>query len=104
MTSHSWKGHLFLGEALFGLGRLAEAEKSVRAALLRKPDVASAYIVLANVHIRRHEYVLGVQDLDTYLNMRPDGPTSEQAKAVRAAAQRVLSRVAQMSSIPRFVY
>jgi tetratricopeptide (TPR) repeat protein len=104
VNANSWKGHLFLGQALFGLGRLVEAEKSVREALLRKPDIPSAYIVLANVHIRRHEYILGVQDLDTYLNMKPSGPTSEQAKAVREAAQRVVSRLAEMGSIPQLVY
>ena len=104
VDSNSWKGHLFLGQALFGLGQLAEAEKSTRKALLRKPDIASAYVVLANVHIRRHEYVLGLQDLDTYLNMKPTGPTSDQARAVREAAERVINRVAQMGSVPQFVY
>ena len=104
VNANSWKGHLFLGQALFGEGRLGEAEKSVREALLRKPDIASAYIVLANVHIRRHEYILGVQDLDTFLSMKPNGPTSEQAKAVREAAQRVVSRLAEMGSLPQFVY
>jgi tetratricopeptide (TPR) repeat protein len=104
VNANSWKGHLFLGQALFGQGRLGEAEKSVREALLRKPNIPSAYIVLANVHIQRHEYILGVQDLDTYLSMKPSGPTSEQAKAVREAAQRVVSRLAEMGSVPQFVY
>lgn len=104
VDANSWKGHLFLGQALFGLGRLAEAEKSTRAALLRKPDIASAYVVLANIHIRRHEYILGVQDLDTYLNMKPNGPTSDQARAVKEAAERVVNQVARMGSLPQFVY
>ena len=104
VDSNSWKGHLFLGQALFGLGKLVEAEKSVRAALLRKANIASAYVVLANIHIRRHEYILGLQDLDTYLNMKPMGPTSDQARAVRSAAERVVNRVAQMGSTPQFVY
>ena len=104
VDANSWKGHLFLSQALFGLGKIAEAEKSVRAALLRKPDIASAYVVLANIHIRRHEYILGLQDLDTFLNLKPTGPTSDQARAVRSAAERVVNRLAQMGSAPQFVY
>jgi hypothetical protein len=60
--------------------------------------------LLANIHIRRHEYVLGIKDLDRFLNMRPDGPTSDQARAVRAAAQRITSRLEQTITPPQFVY
>jgi tetratricopeptide (TPR) repeat protein len=95
VDGNSWKGHLFLGQALFGQNRLEEAEKSAHEVLLRRSDVASAYILLANVHIRRHEYVLGIKDLDTYLTMRPDGASSEQAREVRAAAQKIVSRQEQ---------
>jgi tetratricopeptide (TPR) repeat protein len=104
LDANSWKGHLFLGQALFGQNRLAEAEKSAREALLRRSDIASAHILLANIHIRRHEYVLGIKDLDAFLNMRPEGATSDQARAVRAAAQRVVSRLEQTVTPPKFVY
>jgi Tfp pilus assembly protein PilF len=104
VDANSWKGHLFLGQALFGQNRLDEAEKSAQEVLLRRSDVASAYILLANIHIRRHEYVLGVKDLDTFLNMKPEGPTSDQARAVRAAAQRLVSRLEQAAEPPKFVY
>ena len=91
VDGNSVKGHLLLGQALFGQNRLAEAEKSAQEALLRRQDTPSAYILLANVHIRERQYALGVKELDTYLSMRPDGPTSEQARHVRAAALQVLS-------------
>src|SRR6202790_5730275 len=52
VDGNSWKGHLFLGQALFGQNRLAEAEKSAREVLLRKPDVPSTYVLLANIHIK----------------------------------------------------
>lgn len=104
LDPNSWKGHLFLGQALFEQNRLAEAEKSAREVLLRQADIAPAYILLANIHIRRHEYVLGIQDLDTFLKMKPEGPTSEQARAVRAAAQSVASRLARTVAPPKFVY
>ena len=104
VDANSWKGHLFLGQALFAQNRLEEAEKSAQEVLLRRSDIASAYVLLANIHIRRHEYVLGVKDLDTFLNMKPEGPTSDQARAVRAAAQRVVSRLEQAATTPQSVY
>jgi tetratricopeptide (TPR) repeat protein len=104
VDGNSWKGHLLLGQALFGLNRLAEAEKSAHEVLLRRSDASSAYILLANVHIRRHEYVLGIKDLDTYLTMRPDGASSEQAREVRAAAQKIVSRLEQSTTAPQPVY
>jgi Tfp pilus assembly protein PilF len=104
VDGNSWKGHLLLGQALFGLNRLAEAEKSAHEVLLRRSDASSAYILLANVHIRRHEYVLGIKDLDTYLTMRPDGASSEQAREVRAAAQKIVSRLEQSTTAPQLAY
>jgi len=104
VDANSWKGHLFLAQALFGQNKLAEAEKSAREAQLRKPDVASTYVLMANIHIRRHEYILGVKDLDTFLSMKPEGPTSDQAREVRAAAQRIVSRLEHTVTVPRFLY
>jgi tetratricopeptide (TPR) repeat protein len=104
VDGNSWKGHLFLGQALFGENRLAEAEQSAREVLLRKQDVPSTYVLLANIHIRRHEYILGIKDLDTFLNMKPEGATSDQARAVRAAAQKIVARLEHTVTAPRFVY
>jgi Tfp pilus assembly protein PilF len=104
VDANSWKGHMFLGQALFGQNRLEEAEKSAQEVLLRRSDIASAYVLLANIHIRRHEYVLGVKDLDTFLNMKPEGPTSDQARAVRAAAQRLALRLEQAATTPQIAY
>jgi tetratricopeptide (TPR) repeat protein len=104
VDSTSWKGYLFLGQAQFGLNQLSEAEKNAREVLLRHSDTPPAYILLANIHIRRHEYILGIQDLDTYLAMKPTGTTSQQAREVRAAAQKVMSRLQQTIVPPVFVY
>jgi tetratricopeptide (TPR) repeat protein len=97
---NSWKGHLFLGQALLGQTRLAEAEKSAQEVLLRRSDVPSAYILLANIHIRKQEYILAIKDLDTFLGMKPTGSSSEQARAVRDAAQRIASRLEQTVTAP----
>jgi Tfp pilus assembly protein PilF len=102
--SSSWKGHLFLGQALFGQNRLVEAENSARLALSHKSDLASGYVLLANIHIRRHDYRSAITELDSFLRLKPDGPTSEQARDVRNAAERVVSRFARIFSTPRFLY
>src|SRR6266853_2790834 len=104
VNGNSWKGHLFLGQALFGQNKLAEAEKSAREVLLRKSDVPSTYVLLANIHIRRHEYISGIKDLDTFLSMKPQGPTSDQAREVRAAAQKIAARLEQAVTVPQFTY
>jgi len=104
VDANSWKGHLFLGQALFGQNRLAEAEKSAREVLLRRSDIPSTYILLANIHIRRQEYILAIKDLDTFLGMKSAGSTSDQARAVREAAQRVASRLERTVTTPRFLY
>jgi tetratricopeptide (TPR) repeat protein len=104
VDSNSWKGHLFLGHALFGQNRFEEAQKSAHEALLRKSDATSAYILLANVHIRKHEYILAIGDLDTFLKLRPTGSTSDQAREVRSAAQRVVSRFQQLMIPPQLTY
>ncbi len=49
-------GYLILGLVLFRLERLDEAERSAQEALLRNPNCAQAYLVLADVYGRRHEY------------------------------------------------
>ena len=104
VDGNSWKGHFLLGRALFGQNRLEEAEKSAHEALLRRADVAAAHILLANVHIRRREYVLAIKDLDSYLSMVPDGPNSDQVRDVRAAALRVTSHEDQKIPSPQFTY
>lgn len=104
IDSSSWKGHLFLGQALFGQNRLVEAEKSARLALSRKSDLAFGHVLLANIYIRRHDYRSAITELDSFLRLKGDGPTSEQARDVRNAAERVVSRFARIFSTPRFLY
>jgi len=104
VDGNSWKGHLFLGQALLGLNRLPEAERSAREVLLRNPEIPATYILLANIHIKRNEYVMAMQYLDTFLKREPEGRASEQARAVRAAATRIVTRLQSNLLHPQFVY
>jgi len=90
VDSTSAVGHLLLGLALHVQNRSAEAEKSARAAVLRKPDLASAYLLLADVHRRKREYASLREDLDAYLRLEPTGPTSDRARRVRESIEKFL--------------
>jgi tetratricopeptide (TPR) repeat protein len=85
-------GHLFLSFALFRLNRLEEAEKSAHEALLKKPGLAWAYLMLADVHGRRGEYGMQLHDLDAYLKLEPDGPASKRVREIREVVRRIVFR------------
>jgi len=84
-------GYLVLGMALLRLNRLDEAERSAHEALLRKPNFAQAYLVLADVYARRHEYRAQMQDLDVYLKLDPNGAESEQVRQARGVVLTILA-------------
>lgn len=91
VDSSSPEGYFYLGTTLFLENRIEEAEKSAREALLRKPDYAAAYIVLANVYGRRHEFREQLQALDAYLKLTPDGPSAARVKEVREVTVGILA-------------
>ena len=104
LDANSWKGYLFLGQALFGQNKMSEAEKIAQQLLVRRPDLPSAYVLMANIHIKQHQYMLGIKDLDTFLSMKPEGPTSDQAREVRAAALRLVPKLEPNVTPPNLVY
>ena len=92
MDSNSAIGQFFLSIVLFDLNRLEEAEQSAREALLRNPRLALAYLTLADVDRRKHEFAMQLHDLDAYLKLAPDGPASKQVRQFREVLQRVVSK------------
>lgn len=84
-------GHFYLGMTLFLEDRIDEAEKSARQALLRRPDYAAPYIVLADVYGRRRQFREQVRALDAYLKLSPKGPFVERAKEARQATLDILA-------------
>jgi len=86
----SWPGHYYLGLALFGLNRLADAEKSAREALHWKADFPEAELLLADIHGREADYYSMVNDLDEYLRLAPDGPSSARIRTLRESVQNLL--------------
>jgi hypothetical protein len=104
VDANSWEGHLFLGQALFRLERIEEAEKSTHEALLRKPDLVPAYILLANIHLRKREYPSVLKDLDAYLRLDPNGPLAERARQIRDQTQHSLARSEREIRPPMMAY
>lgn len=85
-------GHFALAWVLFSVGRLTEAEQSAREAIRYKPAFAEPYLLLAEIHRRQNHPAAATQDLDAYLKLDPDSPSSARAKVARAEAQRALAR------------
>jgi tetratricopeptide (TPR) repeat protein len=79
----SWRGPFELARALSGLKQLEEAEKSAIEARDMKPDNPPTYLMLANIHIQRHDYPALSNDLDAYLKLVPSGPDADQARKTR---------------------
>jgi len=82
-------GHFFLGVALLKQNRLDESDKSLREALVRRPQYAEVYLVLADVHAKRKDYQSQIQDLDNYLKLAPTAPGVDYVRKVREAARQL---------------
>jgi tetratricopeptide (TPR) repeat protein len=85
-------GNFTLGWVQFRAGRLPDAEHSARQAILSNPNLADAYLLLAQVHLRQSELTALVADVDAYLRLDPEGTHNAQAKAVRAEAEQLLAK------------
>jgi tetratricopeptide (TPR) repeat protein len=91
VDNNSPDGHVILGMALLRLDNPDEAEKCAREALLRNPNFAAAYLVLADSFARRHNYREQLEELETYLKLEPSGAASERARQVRDVVLKILA-------------
>ena len=85
-------GHFTLAWVLFTAARLREAEKSARQAVLYNANLATAYLLLAQIHLRQSDLSAVTADLDAYLKLDPEGPHNAEARAIRTQAERVLAK------------
>lgn len=88
----SWKGHYELATALFGLDRWPEAEIEARAATERDGNGPETHLLLANVHLRLHDYSAVLADLDAYLKLDPNGTLAERARHLHEQVQAALQK------------
>ena len=73
-----------LGIALFRTNRLEESEKMLLRARELDPERSSARLMLANVYLRTGAYERLLEQLDAYLQERPDGDGREWAERLRS--------------------
>jgi tetratricopeptide (TPR) repeat protein len=91
-------GNFTLGWVQFRAGHLPDAEKSARQAILSNANLADAYLLLAQVHLRQSNLTAVVSDVDAYLRLDPEGVHNAEARAVRAKAEQLLAK--QQSKAP----
>jgi tetratricopeptide (TPR) repeat protein len=88
----AWRGYYELARAQLGEGHPADAEKSGIEAQKRKADFAGLYLILANIHLQLHNNQAVLEDVNTFLKLEPDGPASDQARAIKSQMERALGR------------
>jgi len=94
-------GNLVLAWVLFSAGRLPEAERSARQAIIGNAKLLMAYLLLANIHLHQNDIQALVSDLNDYLRLDPDGADKSQARAIRAEAEQVLAKQRENSATNR---
>ncbi len=90
LDNSAWNGFYELARSLVGLKRVTEAETIAVRARDLAPETPPVYLVLANAHTLQQNYPAAIQDLDAYLKLKPDGPTSD---AVRRNLDRLEKQV-----------
>jgi tetratricopeptide (TPR) repeat protein len=85
-------GNFTLAWVMFNAGKLPEAEKNARQAVLSNAHLADAYLLLAQIHLRQNDLLALLSDLDAYLKLGPDSQHLTQAKALRAQAEQILAK------------
>jgi hypothetical protein len=97
----SWRGYFELARAQFGLKRPADAAENAAKARDLKPDYPVVYLILTNIHLALHNYGLVLQDMDAYLKLVPNSPTSDQVRKTRQQVERALERTqVQSGAVP----
>jgi tetratricopeptide (TPR) repeat protein len=91
VDNNSPDGHVILGMTMLRLDSPDEAEKCAREALLRNPNFAQAYLLLADAFGRRNRFREQLEGLETYLKLEPNGAVSERARKAREVVLKLIA-------------
>ena len=87
-----WRpGELVLAWVLFGLKRVAQAERIDREVLVQEPTLAAAHLLLSDIYNHRNDYSAALSELDAYLELKPDGALSEQVRGIEKSLKQRLA-------------
>ncbi len=76
-----------LGNNLFRLGRLEEAETAYSQALASNGRLADAYLNRANLRVRTESYDGAISDYTVYLNLEPNAPQEPEIRRMISLLQ-----------------
>lgn len=88
LTPENYEAYFEASRALFALGRLAEAEVSMRKTQQLKPDFPGIYLLYANLSIRKRDLDGVIASLEEYLRLAPAGPAAENARRMLEQARK----------------
>jgi tetratricopeptide (TPR) repeat protein len=91
MDPSSAQGEYLLALVQFASERLLDAERSANDTLFRSANQAEAYILLAEIHTRRHEPHAVEADVAAYLKLDSHGPLVDKAYELLQRAQMDIS-------------
>ncbi len=90
LDSGTWQGYHELARALYGLDDFTGAQEHATTAAELNPDNAQTFLLLANIHGRLRDYPKLLNDLNTYLDLAPNGPQADQVRATREQVRQAL--------------
>jgi tetratricopeptide (TPR) repeat protein len=90
LDPEAWRGYYEISRALLGEGKFVEAETNGLEARKRKTDFPGLYLILANIHMQLHKNEAVLEDVNAYLALEPDGPSSGQARQIRDQMEKAL--------------
>jgi tetratricopeptide (TPR) repeat protein len=86
----SWQGYFQLSRALLGLKQYPDAERAAKKCRDLNARYRQIYVILKNIHLQMQDFPSALQDIDAYLKLDPNSPTSEQMRATRAQVMKAL--------------
>lgn len=98
LDATSWRGYFELARAQVGEKLTQKAEKNAVEARNLNPKNPQVYLLMANIHIERHDYVSLLQDLNGYLKLNPKGPQAEQARQTRDKLKAALKKAKKQAN------
>lgn len=87
LDARGFECHFEISRALLNLGRIAEAEASMRETQRRKPDFPDIYLLYANLSMRKRDLSGLIASLEEYLKLEPRGPSAENARRMLEQAR-----------------
>ena len=102
LNANSWHAQSELAQALLGLKRPDDAEKSAQEAVKLQPDNPLLRLLLADIHIELKNDPALLDDFNAYLKLAPNGPYAEKVRQHRDELQKWLqnSQAAPAASSP----